>query len=142
MEPLVLVPLLFTLGGIALAIYGIRSYRAGARFEQRALRAPGVVIDLHTSHGANSGAIDFPVVRFEAAGRELETRVMYGSRPAPAKVGEHVTVLYDPENPTRAVLPGMFGSGRALAGILIAVGFAIALLGLALGAGALVVSSL
>ncbi len=69
------------------------------------LSAVGVVTD-HTfraGHGGSTGVI-FPSVRFQTAdGRIIEFQNGVGSN-APPKVGEEVTVYYDPERPEEAKL--------------------------------------
>ncbi len=50
-------------------------------------------------------SIYYPVVRFRAAdGREVETRTMMGTSFRRVREGDSVTVLYDPDDPTRAQL--------------------------------------
>jgi hypothetical protein len=69
------------------------------------LSAVGVVIG-HTfraGHGGSTGVI-YPSVRFQTAdGRTIEFQNGVGSN-APPKVGDEVTVYYDPERPEDAKL--------------------------------------
>ena len=142
MEPLILVPVLFTLVGVVLASTGVRTLRAARRFQAVALRAPGVVTDLrYRSVGRNIGSGTwFPVLRFDTAdGRQIDTEAMYGRRPAPVRRGDEVTVLYDPADPTRAALEGRFGGGF-LGVMLLVIGLLFATLGLMIGGIALLVT--
>ena len=69
------------------------------------VRTVGVVTG-HTSRRSHdgSGVLLFPSVRFEMAdGRTVEFQSKVGSN-APPKVGEEVTVYYDPERPEDAKL--------------------------------------
>ena len=80
--------------------------------------AEGEVIEL-VRRGFNPGSpgIYCPVVRFRAPdGEEYEFESEHGSRPAMHKVGQTVTVLYDPADPenaeirsalTRWLVPGL-----------------------------------
>ena len=142
MEPLILVPVLFTLAGVVLASTGFRTLRAARRFHAVALRSPGVVTDLrYRSVGRNIGSGTwFPVLRFNTAdGRQIDTEAMYGRRPAAARRGDEVTVLYDPADPTRAALEGKIG-GSALGVMLLVMGLLFATLGLMIGGIALLVT--
>jgi len=74
---------------------------------QSQLTAIGVVTG-HTSRRSyasdHPGMLLFPSVRFQTAdGRTVEFQSKVGSN-APAKVGEEVTVFYDPERPEDAKL--------------------------------------
>ena len=142
MEALIVVPVLFTLVGVVLAGTGFRTLRTARRFRAVAVRSPGVVTDLnYRSVGRNiSSGTWFPVLRFEAAdGRQIETQAMYGRRPAAARRGDQVTVLYDPEDPTRAALEGKHGGGFVGA-VLLVLGILFATLGLTIGGVALLVT--
>ena len=54
---------------------------------------------------------------------------MYGTNPPPARTGDLVTVLYDPQRPTRAALHGRLG-GRLLGSGFIVLGGIFASVGL------------
>lgn len=129
-----MVPVIFTIVGLAFVVSGLRSLRTARRFRAVALRAPGLVTDLRfhsTAHGR--GGTWFPVLRFTTAdGRHVETQAMYGRRPPAAQPGDAVTVAYDPADPTTAALEG--GAGGGLIGILfVTMGSTFAALGLAIG---------
>ena len=141
--PLVIVPVLFTVVGLIFATMGFRTLRTDRDFQAVALRAPGTVTDLRFRSVGRRRASGtwFPVVRFDTAdGRRIDTEAMYGRRPAPARRGEEVTVLYDPADPTRAALEGKSGGG-ALGLIFVVVGLTFAALGVAIGGIALLVTS-
>ena len=103
---------------LAIGIWVLRHGRnvsaAVEAFDRIALPAPGCVVDLETEHlvhrRGDSGVpqdVYFPVVEYVLPdGRMLRSRTMNGSRPAPAKVGDEVTVMYDPADPTRVELGG------------------------------------
>ena len=137
-----MVPVLFTVVGVILASTGFRTLGAARRFRAVAVRSPGVVTDVnYRSVGRNvSSGTWFPVLRFEAEdGRQIETEAMYGRRPAPARRGDEVTVLYDPEDPTRAALEGKQG-GEFVGVMLLVLGVLFATLGLTIGGIALLVT--
>lgn len=94
--------------------HGIKVSDAVAAFDRIAQPAPGRVIDLHSEPlvqmrnepGVPQDAY-FPIVEYVLPdGQMLQSRTMNGSRPAPAKVGDEVTVMYDPANPERVDLGG------------------------------------
>lgn len=137
-----MVPVLFTFVGVVLAATGSRTLRAARRFQAVAVRSHGVVTDLHyRSVGRDiSSGTWFPFLRFKTAdGRQIDTEAMYGRRPAPARRGDEVTVLYDPADPTRAALEGKFGGG-VLGVMLLVMGLLFATLGLMIGGVALFVT--
>lgn len=75
----------------------------------------------------------FLVVRFTGpAGESIETQLLYGARPAPARAGDTVEIEYDPDDPTRAALRSGRGSGAAIGPVLIALGAFLVLFGLLL----------
>lgn len=68
-------------------------------------------------------------------GRAVETLAMYGGVPAPARPGERVMVLYDPDRPSRAqVADRKLASGGCLSGAMLVVGAAFVGFGLLFGA--------
>lgn len=134
LEPLVLVPLLFTLVGLLFAGIGVRTVVGSRRFRRVAQPAPGVVTDLRyrPGRGDSSGSYH-PVLRFTTAdGRQVDTESMYGRSPARARAGDRVTVLYDPADPTRAVLGDTVGGG-CLGTAFVLFGLSFTVLGLAVG---------
>lgn len=109
-------PLLFVLLGVGFAVLGVVLLVRNRRFLARALRVPGVVVDLRArrmgSSGSGGGTVWHPVFRFQTyEGRNVEIVGNLGTDPPPARPGERVTVLYDPANPHNAKLdkPGQSG---------------------------------
>lgn len=134
-----IVPLLFTVGGLVFARMGIRILRSARRFEAVAVRSHGTVTDLRfRSVGRQvGGGTWYPVLRFDTAdGRHIETEGLYGRSPPPAKRGDEVTVLYDPADPTKAALEGKLGGGP-LGTIFVVLGLFLAALGVTIGVVAL-----
>lgn len=122
-------------GGIALAISGLRPRRPDAAFVGAARRAPGTISELrwetHGRHGHET-RMAFPIVRFTpAGGQAVEVRTSQGRAPAPARKGQAVTVLYDPEDPSRALVEDLLGQGRAIGLGMAVFGVLIALVGVA-----------
>ena len=140
MEPLILVPLLFTLPGRFRRAQG----SGHSALRVASMQSPCVPGSRHgprsRSVGRNIGSGTwFPVLRFDAAdGRQIGTEAMYGRRPAPARRGDDVTVLYDPADPTRAALEGKFGGG--VLGVMLVMGLLFATRGLIIGGIALLVT--
>lgn len=100
--------------GVWVLRHGRMVSSAVAAFDRTALAAPGRVVDVETEEAVHLRSetgvpqdVYFPVVEYVLPeGRMLRSRTMNGSRPAPAKVGDDVTVLYDPDDPTRVELGG------------------------------------
>ena len=94
---LVLIPLL---GLVGLLAWVLRKRRRLSGWS----RAAGVVIGLRCS-----GRVPAPVVRFHSSdGREFTHASNTGSNLPGFRVGEAVVVLYDPADPSRAVLATFF----------------------------------
>ena len=86
-----------------------RSAASGAYFLRTAASARADVVDVRERYArrARSEAMPtyFPVVAFALPdGRMVESEVMVGARPKPARVGASVEVRYDPADPRRVVL--------------------------------------
>jgi hypothetical protein len=120
---------LFVALGAGFVAFGIRTRRSSRAFMARAVRVPGLVVDLELHRGRyhRAGDVDsgvwVPRLEFTTVdGRPVRTLAMYGSVPAPARRGEQVMVLYDPEQPTRAqVADRKLASGGCLSvGMLVA----------------------
>jgi hypothetical protein len=140
-----LVSLLFVGAGIACAVAGARIARRTRDFNRRAVRVSGLVVELsYEGRGdptsASAGGYWVPVLEFTTAeGRPVRTRAMYGSVPAPARPGDHVMVLYDPQQPARALVADRkLAGGGCLSGGMLGVGVGILAMGLLMGAIALV----
>lgn len=80
-------------------------------WRRRAERVPGRVTELHRRLGGSRG--DRPQMRYSPIlefttrdGRDIRTRLNVGTKPAPAKTGEQVTVVYDPRSPEHADIAG------------------------------------
>jgi hypothetical protein len=87
-----------------------RDQRAGEAFLRSAVATQAQVVDLHERYRPRGGDSQqmpsyFPVVAFALPdGRPVESEVMVGARPAPARIGATVEVRYDPADPRRVVL--------------------------------------
>lgn len=92
---------------------GTRS--AGDAFLRRARPARARVVDIRERSRVRAQQLPtyFPVVVFDLPdGGVVESEVLFGARPSPARVGETVEVRYDPDDPRRVALAG----GMATAG--------------------------
>ncbi|MGH3168169.1 MAG: DUF3592 domain-containing protein [Trebonia sp.] len=109
---LILTAVVFFSGGCFLFYRSRRLARIG-------LRAMAEVVDLkayRSSGGDDDGVVYAPVVVFRAAdGREVRAETGRRSYPPPARVGERVEVIYDPDSPQGLGLELSRGHGRGLA---------------------------
>ncbi|AOW15721.1 hypothetical protein LPB72_06495 [Hydrogenophaga crassostreae] len=79
------------------------------RFLDRAQMAPGVVTELVVSTKKVSSTTYKPLVRFETpSGAVIDFTSSVASAPAAYRVGEPVTVFFDPANPSEARVNGFF----------------------------------
>ncbi|GII60728.1 hypothetical protein Skr01_08130 [Sphaerisporangium krabiense] len=89
-------------------------------FRRIAHRVPGHVVRLRASDGGD-GTVYYPTVGFTTLhGQYIEAENGIGSSPPAAPVGGRVTVLYDPERPTRIRLEGLWAGGNVI-GVVFAV---------------------
>jgi len=115
--------------GAALVVFAVaglttRSARAtrsaGDAFLRGACLAQARVVDMRERSRARSSdqlPTYFPVVAFDLPdGGVVESEVLFGARPAPARLGDTVEVRYDPDDPRRVALArGMATAGSASA---------------------------
>ncbi|NUW45152.1 DUF3592 domain-containing protein [Nonomuraea rhodomycinica] len=105
-------PLLFVAFGVLVILFSIKGMANGRRFARRAHRVPGVVSDVRTTfagQGEHLRARHRPVLTFTTLdGREISTEARTTSD---LGVGNATDVLYDPQDPTRAVPAGSTGGG-------------------------------
>jgi len=99
---------IFTAVGAVFAVHGFRGLRKTRRFVAASTTATGTVTDSvgrwYSDPGDDPGVskLSHPVVKFVTGdGRTVEFESEVGSNLAP-KVGQDVTVLYDPLNPEEA----------------------------------------
>jgi hypothetical protein len=119
------IALIFGIGGPHAVWSGLRAIQSGRRLREHGVRVPGVVIRLKFSHsrGDTTRGTYSPVLRFRTAeGQDIETESDVGTTPAPAREGEQVFVIYDPQTPTLARIDSMSGRGIALGGLIVAGG--------------------
>ncbi|MBB2908838.1 hypothetical protein FHS43_000084 [Streptosporangium becharense] len=104
------VPWFGILFGAVFAVSGVRMLTAARYLRRHGVRVPGVVVGLRRSSG-NDGVF-YPTMQFQTVqGFVVETESDLGSNPAPARPGQQVMVVYDPERPQRARLDGVGGRG-------------------------------
>src|SRR5262249_17762144 len=112
--------------------------RASRAFERVAKTAEAEITDVRwETRGpvGDSSRVAFAVLRFALPdGRTVETQASYGASFTPGKVGEHVPVLYHPDDPTRArIARGFTGAVPTTLGVmLLFFGIAFAFVGAAL----------
>lgn len=106
-----LVKLVFFGFGFIWIVFGAFFFIDAKFFSSKAYKATGTVVELKkvrrlstSSSGSKSHVTTYyPVVRYQTKeGKNVTVTSLSGSYPAPYKRGDHVTILYDPENPRRA----------------------------------------
>lgn len=116
-------------GAIILAAAGLLFLRA-RRIERESVTAPGEVVALAESTSGEGRISYAPVVQFTtAAGRTIRFTDRLGTNPPSNKVGDKVTVSYDPDDP----------EGARIAGSWLFLPMLIAVIGAAFLAGGLIV---
>ncbi|MFF4192706.1 DUF3592 domain-containing protein [Nonomuraea sp. NPDC001831] len=124
-------PLLFVAFGAVIVLVSVRGIVHGRRFVRGARRVPGVVTDVATTftgRGEHLKASRRPVLTFTTLeGREVTAESWTESQ---LGIGRETDVLYDPDDPTKAVPAGDAGVGGAYGGIVI--GLIAAAVGLAI----------
>jgi len=132
--------LVFVLFGVVFGTIGIVLLIQTRRFLARALRVPGVVVDLVRSYSRSSnggGSTTYrPVFRFQTyEGMDVEVTGNMGTNPPPARPGEQVNVLYDPGNPRNARLDKRGQRGGFVSWIFIGFGVVFTAIGVGLTIG-------
>ncbi len=125
-----LLPFIFVGIGLLFMVIGVVLAVRLRLFRRTAVRVPGVVTDVvyqadvgyDASGRRRTGGMWFPVLSFTTMdGRPVRTRAHYGRNLARPRPGDQVTVLYDPEDVTRAALPrdgpGCLAVGFVLLGL-------------------------
>ena len=124
---------MFAVVGPVLVVRGIQSIRRDSRFQQRALRAQGVVTQIRWDHRGEDSS-SYPVVRFNLPdGRTVEASATQGAAPGSGSEGDSVNVLYDPQNPTDIRIDGLFGSGKMGGAVMIVMGVVFFFMGVFIG---------
>ena len=99
----------FLVGGICMLVAGSVTYLYARAFVQDASKAGGIVVEMVERRG-DSGVMFAPVVAFsDAEGKEHKIYSTTSSYPPSYRVGEKVTVLYDPNSPDEGKLDAFFG---------------------------------
>ena len=101
------------LGSLVFLLFGLLSFAIGSgmtirqrTLERQGVETQGVVIDLQ-EHTDSDGSAYAPVVRFKTAdGYTVEFVSNYSSNPPAHEVGQLVTVVYSPSDPSEAVIKG------------------------------------
>lgn len=96
--------------GSFLILVGVLELLKYRGFRDRAERVTGTVVDMRHGLTLKHGYLYYPVIEFMTrSGRRIRTASRVGSKPAQAKVGEQVTIAYDPQNPEAAEIAGQGG---------------------------------
>ncbi|MQA79796.1 MAG: DUF3592 domain-containing protein [Streptosporangiales bacterium] len=139
LDYVLLASVIITVGSFFLTVVtgtGLVRQVAGRR---RAVRVPGVVVDVRTRDSGTARAgrrptTYAPVLAFRTTdGREVQTESRVASNPPVAEAGQRVRVAYDPRDPAEAYVDTARGAGV----VAYAAGFAIALFVLVIAASAL-----
>jgi hypothetical protein len=96
------VPPVLVLAGVGLLFLGVHLHQKTAAFLARAVRAPGVVVEMATNDSSDGGSTYAPVVEFEHEGRKYKFKDSISSNPPSYRRGQAVGVLYDPDQPRDA----------------------------------------
>jgi hypothetical protein len=105
--------ILFVFLGVALLMLAITVYSAVAigRNVAREASAAGRVVEIVGQAGSDGGTFYYPLVEFAAADESRQiVQVGPGSRPPAYRVGDEVTVRYDPTQPAEARIASVGGN--------------------------------
>lgn len=113
MKVLKLISALFSTIGVGMLVGSFFIFSNTTGFIRRAAQAEGKVIDLERSRSSSSSGSRSstyrPVVEFTTAtGKRIEFTSSVGSSPPSHRVGEPVTVLYNPADPQSARIKSFF----------------------------------
>lgn len=136
MDTITWIGIIFAVLGACFLVGGIRSWLAGRAFHRLALRTNGTVTELRPVRGYSqpgentTGTTYAPVLAFRTHGGEDVEAVSWMSQSPPTeRVGQAVAVLYDPNDPSSAIVDKP-GAGGGFVSVAVA---AFGVLGLAVG---------
>ncbi|PLK22903.1 hypothetical protein C0V72_12280 [Porphyrobacter sp. TH134] len=92
---------------VASGLFGIAAEfaRPQHRLATIGVATPGVVADVVGRGGGRKGPVYYPLVRFtDSLGRSRQFVGTIGTKPSSYERGERVTVIYDPADPTDAMI--------------------------------------
>lgn len=99
-------PLIFFLFGVLFFAIGSGMTLRQRTLEGQGFEVPGMVVDLQENYDSD-GSTYTPVVQFKTnSGQSIEFTSSYSSSPPAYDVGESVTVVYPPDNPSDAIIKG------------------------------------
>lgn len=106
MENLIIGPAVFLIVGTIFTAVGVNRIRQQRRFVATAKTATGTVIEINEEFqrvNRERRLLKYPVVRFSTLdGQEIEFQSSTGTNPSRYRVGDQVTVLYQPDDPQQA----------------------------------------
>jgi len=103
-------PVFFCIIGIGLLAGSLFIFGNTQELIKKSNSTTGVVIELIQERSIRGGSKYHPLISFETQkGESIQFTLPYGSSPPEYRVGENVTVLYDPNNPYNARIYTFFG---------------------------------
>lgn len=134
MKTISIIKYAFTSIGLAMLLGSLYIYQNTQSFLATAHSTDGTVVNLVSSRSNNNSIGYAPVVSFYTpSGKEVVFTSSSSSNPASYRVNESVEVLYQPDNPSNAIIKGFFDLWGAclivgiLGGFFFAVGLGIVL---------------
>ncbi|MEV4141055.1 DUF3592 domain-containing protein [Dactylosporangium sp. NPDC049742] len=103
--------------GVVHLVKGVRSSGSDRRFLARAVRVPGVVVDVSWDFVPTAAGVQLgmPVFQYHTReGRPMRATDPVGANPPRFRPGTPVAVLYDPKAPHVAKLEANLGTGKGL----------------------------
>lgn len=115
--------------GLVFLAIGVSMVLAQWRFRKRSVLTRGEILALNARRprsDSGTSMLYYPVVRFmTATGQQVEAQARVGTNPAPGRVGQAVSIRYDPSTPERfavgtsSVLLTIFASLFAIIGVIV-----------------------
>lgn len=127
---MLLIPAIFVIFGLTLAVKGLRMFLRTRSFLGGAVQAKGEIVSWReeANDGDATKTTKFPTLRFTAHdGRMVETEADVGVSFWPADDEAPVNVLYDPADPAHARLSTLDGRGYTEALMFLLGGLALAI---------------
>lgn len=105
---------LFLAGGVLLLVGTVKQFRNERGFLGTAIRTRGVVEDLVLGSGPRAGR--FPVVRFTTL-KGVTVSATSNSTRSGFRVGQEVSIVYDPDDPTHMAIDAYWARWGGTAGL-------------------------
>ena len=111
-------------------VWAVLAYRSARRFLSTAVATTGTIQSLHAERVGRT-TVYFPIISFTTASGTAVTAESKSSRTGGYRIGQVISILYDPSNPTNLEINAAWSRWFF---VVVAIGFAVVLFGIGVAA--------